>query len=112
MSEAFGAEESSSNFIFNDQLVFKSISSLCILLGIFIIFCSLGENGFIERVCNHLLYQNHDDDFQIGLAITSFFAVYFANLPRSAAHSLCSIKCGNWHKSSSSNWETNIVNFM
>ena len=35
--EAFVAEVSSSYFIFNDELVFKSISSICILLGIFII---------------------------------------------------------------------------
>lgn len=48
MSEASGTEESSSNFIFNDEFVFKSISSICILLGIFIIFCSLSENGFIK----------------------------------------------------------------
>ena len=48
MLESFGAEESYSNFIFNDELVFKSISSICILLGIFIIFCSLSENGFIK----------------------------------------------------------------
>ena len=48
MSEAFRAEESSSNSIFNDELVFKSISSICILLGIFIIFCSLGKNGFLK----------------------------------------------------------------
>ena len=48
MSEAFGDEEISSNFIFNNELVFKSLSFICILLDIFIIFCSLSENGFIK----------------------------------------------------------------
>ena len=48
MSVAFGAEESSSNSIFNDELVLMSVSTICILLGIFIIFCALSENGFIK----------------------------------------------------------------
>ena len=44
--QAFGAEECSSYFIFNMEFVFKSISSICMLLGIFNISCSLSENGF------------------------------------------------------------------
>ena len=47
-SEAFVSEEISSNFIFNDELVSKSISSICILLGIFIIVCSLSENALMK----------------------------------------------------------------
>ena len=48
MSEGFWTEESSPNLIFNIDIVFKSISSPCMLLGIIINFCSLSENGFIN----------------------------------------------------------------
>ena len=73
MSEAFGAEEGSSNFILNDEFVFRSMSFICILLGIFIIFCSLSEYRFIKVSMPFLLYQNHENDFLIRFAITFFF---------------------------------------
>ena len=47
-SEATGTDENTSNFVFTIQIAFKSIISICMLFVIFIIFCSLCENRFIN----------------------------------------------------------------
>ena len=57
MTDVFGTEERSSNLTFNDERVFKSISSNCILLGIFIMFCSLSENGFPKASTESSLFE-------------------------------------------------------
>ena len=108
ISESFGAEESSSYFIFIDELAFKSISSICILLGIFIIFCLLRQNWFINASMQSSSLPKLRQRLSNETCNKLIIYVYFAKQPRSAAYSLCSAKCGNWHKSSFSNWEANI----
>ena len=86
MSETFGTEESSWNFVFNDEFVLKSISSICILLGNFIIFCSLSENGFVKASMQYSSLTKSWKRLSNDSCNNLIFSVYFAKLPLSAAH--------------------------
>ena len=71
------------------------MSSAFTLLAIFIVFCSLRESGMI----NAKMQSSSSAKSQKWLLNESynnlFFSGLFIKLPLSAAHSICSFKCGN-----------------
>jgi len=85
------------------------MASICMLPGIFIIFCSQSENGFINAKMKYSLANSQKR--LLNTSCNNFISsMHFLNLPLSTAHSTCSFKFGNWIISSFSDCEMNSFN--
>jgi len=65
------------------------------LLGIFIIFLSLSEKGFINAKMQTFSLAKLQKRFSNEFCNNFIFKVHFLKLPISAAHSICSFKYGD-----------------
>ena len=100
-SQVPGSEKSASNFVFNIKFVLKSRRYIYILLCIFLIFCSLSENGFVQSSSLAKLQKRFSNESRNNLT----FIEHFRTLPMSAAQSICSFKHGDMLISSFSDCE-------
>jgi len=91
ISDALGNEESTSNFIFNSEFAFSSISSIRILLGI--LECYVKWKWIYSINASMRSSSEKSLKRQLKTSCSNFiFSMYFAKLTLFATHSPCSFK--------------------
>jgi len=89
-----------------------SRSSIYVLLGIFIIFLSLSESGFINDKMQSSSLAKSQKRFSNESCNSFIFKVQFLKLPLSAAHSIYSFKYGDQLMSAFFNCDMKSLNFI